>query len=210
MVNEGMAMLGEGVAPMSIERATTMAGYPVGVLQLSDELNLELMAKIEKATREGMRAEGKDYLEHPGTATLRAMLDAGRSGRARGAGFYEYDEQGNRGRLWQGLAELFPVADQQIPLRDVQDRMLFAEALETARCFEEGVISSSAAANVGSILAIGFPAITGGAVTFMTNYEGGLAGFVNRARDLAAAYGERFAPTPWLVAKAEAGEGFPG
>jgi 3-hydroxyacyl-CoA dehydrogenase/enoyl-CoA hydratase/3-hydroxybutyryl-CoA epimerase len=209
MVNEGLAMLAEGVAPMTIERATTMAGYPVGVLQLSDELNLELMAKIEKATREGMKAEGREYVGHPGTATLYAMLDAGRSGRARGAGFYEYDEQGNRGGLWKGLAELFPPAHEQIPLQDVQDRMLFAEALETARCFEEGVIESSAAANIGSILAIGFPAITGGAVTFMTNYEGGLAGFVDRARDLAAAYGPRFEPTPWLVAKAESGEGFP-
>jgi 3-hydroxyacyl-CoA dehydrogenase/enoyl-CoA hydratase/3-hydroxybutyryl-CoA epimerase len=209
MVNEGLAMLGEGVAPMSIERASTMAGYPVGVLQLSDELNLELMAKIEKATREGVRAEGKEYVEHPGTRTLYAMLDAGRPGRARGAGFYEYDEQGSRGGLWKGLADLFPVADSQIPLRDIQERMMFAEALETARCFEEGVIESSAAANIGSIMAIGFPAITGGAVTFMTNYEGGLAGFVNRARDLAAAYGKRFEPTPWLVAKAESGEGFP-
>ncbi len=209
MVNEGQAMLGEGVAPMSIERASTMAGYPVGVLQLSDELNLELMAKIEKATREGMRAEGKEYVAHPGTTTLYAMLDAGRPGRARRAGFYTYDEDGTRGGLWTGLADLFPVAEQQIPLRDIQERMMFAEALETARCFEEGVIESSAAANIGSIMAIGFPAITGGAVTFMTNYEGGLAGFVDRARDLAAAYGQRFEPTPWLVAKAEAGESFP-
>ncbi len=209
MVNEGMAMLGEGVAPTSIERASTMAGYPVGVLQLSDELNLELMAKIEKATREGVQAEGKEYVEHPGTATLHAMLDAGRAGRLRRAGFYDYDENGNRGGLWKGLGDLFPVADEQVPLQDIQDRMMFAEALETARCFEEGVISSAAAANIGSIMAIGFPAITGGAVTFMTNYEGGLAGFVDRARDLAATYGERFEPTPWLVAKAESGEGFP-
>jgi 3-hydroxyacyl-CoA dehydrogenase / enoyl-CoA hydratase / 3-hydroxybutyryl-CoA epimerase len=87
--------------------------------------------------------------------------------------------------------------------------MMFAEALETAKCFEEGVIESAAAANIGSIMAIGFPAITGGAVTFMTNYEGGLQGFVARARELAAAYGDRFEPTAWLVEKAEKGEGFP-
>ncbi len=72
--------------------------------------------------------------------------------------------------------------------------MLFIEAIETARCFEEGVIDSAAAANIGSIMGIGYPANTGGAVQFMQGYQGGLAGFVARARELAATYGERFEP----------------
>ncbi len=209
MVNEGLAMLAEGVAPWSIERATTQAGYPAPVLQLTDELNMELMGKIAKATEEGVKADGGEYVEHPGAAVVRKMLELGRPGRLRGAGFYEYDESGSRGSLWSGLAETFPTADEQIPLQDIKDRMMFAEALETAKCFEEGVIDSSAAANIGSVMAIGFPAISGGAVTFMTNYEGGLKGFVARAGELATRYGDRFAPTPWLVAKAEKGEGFP-
>ncbi|MFL6089135.1 MAG: 3-hydroxyacyl-CoA dehydrogenase NAD-binding domain-containing protein [Aeromicrobium sp.] len=209
MVNEGLAMLAEGVNPWSIERATTQAGYPAPVLQLTDELNMELMGKIAKATRAGLAAEGKAVDEHPGIAVVETMLEAGRPGRLRGAGFYEYDEAGNRGTLWSGLSALFPVAETQIPLQDIKDRMMFAEALETAKTFEEGVIESAAAANIGSIMGIGFPAITGGAVTFMTNYEGGLEGFVNRAEELAAAYGERFKPTPWLVEKAKNGEGFP-
>jgi 3-hydroxyacyl-CoA dehydrogenase/enoyl-CoA hydratase/3-hydroxybutyryl-CoA epimerase len=209
MVNEGLAMLAEGVNPWSIERATTQAGYPAPVLQLTDELNMELMGKIAKATRDGLAAEGKAVDEHPGIAVVERMLEAGRPGRLRGAGFYEYDEAGNRGSLWTDLAELFPVAESQIPLQDIKDRMMFAEALETAKTFEEGVIESAAAANIGSIMGIGFPAITGGAVTFMTNYEGGLAGFVARAEELAAAYGDRFKPTPWLVDKAKNGEGFP-
>ncbi len=209
MVNEGLAMMAEGVAPWSIERATTQAGYPAPVLQLTDELNMELMGKIAKATREGLVAEGKEVVEHPGTAVVEKMLELGRPGRLRGAGFYEYDEAGNRGTLWSGLADTFPVAEQQIPLQDIKDRMMFAEALETAKCFEEGVIESAAAANIGSIMGIGFPAISGGAVTFMTNHEGGLQGFIARAEELAATYGDRFKPTPWLVDKAERGEGFP-
>lgn len=207
MVNEGMAMLAEGVAPWSIERATTQAGYPAPVLQLSDELNLELMAKIAKAARDA--AEPGAWSDHPGSAVVDQMLAIGRAGRLRKAGFYDYDEDGKRGSLWPGLAEMYPVAEQQIPFADIADRMMFAEALETAKCFEEGVITSAAAANIGSIMGIGFPAITGGAVTFMTNYEGGLKGFVARAQELAKSYGPRFEPTPWLVAKAEAGEGFP-
>src|SRR4051812_19270992 len=214
MVNEGMAMLAEGVHPYSIERATTQAGYPAPVLQLSDELNLELMAKIEKATRE---AAGPSHVAHPGSAVVAKMLEAGRPGRLRGAGFYDYDENGSRGSIWAGLAELFPVAEKQLPLRDIKDRMLFAEALETAKCFEEGVIESSAAANIGSIMGIGFPPMTGGAAQFMAGYQDpanpdgpiGLAAFLERADQLAAAYGPRFEATPWLRDLAATGGSFP-
>jgi 3-hydroxyacyl-CoA dehydrogenase/enoyl-CoA hydratase/3-hydroxybutyryl-CoA epimerase len=214
MVNEGMAMLAEGVQPWTIERATTQAGYPAPVLQLSDELNLELMAKIAKATREAAEREGSPAPEHPGTAVVDRMLEAGRAGRLRGAGFYEYDEAGKRQSIWSGLGELFPVAEEQIPLQDVKDRMLFAEALETAKCFEEGVVTSAAAANIGSIMGIGFPPMTGGAAQFMTGYEGGdgtigLAAFVARADELAATYGERFRPTAYLRNLAETGGSFP-
>ena len=214
MVNEGMAMLAEGVHPYSIERATTQAGYPAPVLQLSDELNLELMAKIAKATKD---AGGPSYVGHPGSAVVDKMLEAGRAGRLRGAGFYDYDESGTRGSIWPGLAELFPVAEEQIPFQDIKDRMLFAEALETAKCFEEGVIESSAAANIGSIMGIGFPPMTGGAAQFMVGYQRpgdadapiGLAAFLERADELAAAYGDRFSATPWLRDLAARGEGFP-
>jgi 3-hydroxyacyl-CoA dehydrogenase / enoyl-CoA hydratase / 3-hydroxybutyryl-CoA epimerase len=203
------------VHPWSIERATTQAGYPAPVLQLSDELNLELMAKIAKATREAAERDGTPYAEHPGTAVVDKMLEAGRAGRLRKAGFYEYDESGKRGSIWSGLSELFPVAEEQPPFQDVKDRMLFAEALETAKCFEEGVIESAAAANIGSIMGIGFPPMTGGAAQFMTGYEDpatgeiGLAAFVKRADELAAKYGDRFQPTPYLRDLAANGEGFP-
>jgi 3-hydroxyacyl-CoA dehydrogenase/enoyl-CoA hydratase/3-hydroxybutyryl-CoA epimerase len=210
MVNEGLAMLAEGVHPMSVERAATQAGYPVGTLQLSDELNMELMAKIAKATRE---AEGDAYVEHPGTKVVDKMIEIGRPGRLRGAGFYDYDENGKRGSLWSGLGEVFPSNEQPADIQDLKDRYLFAEALETAKCFEEGVIESAAEANIGSIMGIGYPALTGGTVQFMQNYDGpagrGLTGFVARARELAGKYGDRFTPTPRLVEMAEKGESFP-
>ncbi|WP_193604952.1 3-hydroxyacyl-CoA dehydrogenase NAD-binding domain-containing protein [Nocardioides dongkuii] len=214
MVNEGMAMLAEGVRPWTIERATSQAGYPAPVLQLSDELNLELMGKIATATREAAERDGTPYAEHPGTAVVTRMLEAGRAGRLRGAGFYEYDEAGKRASMWSGLAELFPPAEVQPPIQDVKDRMLFAEALETAKCFEEGVITSAAAANIGSIMGIGFPPMTGGAAQFMTGYEGtdgeiGLAAFVARADELAEQYGDRFRPTAYLRELASSGGSFP-
>jgi 3-hydroxyacyl-CoA dehydrogenase/enoyl-CoA hydratase/3-hydroxybutyryl-CoA epimerase len=217
MVNEGLAMLAEGVHPVSLERAATQAGYPVGTLQLSDELNMELMAKIATATREAAERGGTRYEDHPGTEVVDRMIALGRPSRLKGAGFYDYDEAGKRQALWPGLAEEFPVAEEQIPLRDVKDRMLFAEALETAKCFEEGVIDSAAAANIGSIMGIGFPPNTGGAAQFMTGYQDpadptgeiGLVAFVRRADELADAYGERFRPTAYLRHLAENGGSFP-
>ena len=220
MVNEGLAMLAEGVHPVSLERAATQAGYPVGTLQLSDELNMELMKKIRVATEAAAERDGITVPEHPASGVIDTMIGLGRSSRLKGAGFYEYDEAGRRQGLWSGLAEKFPVAAEQIPFRDVQDRMLFVEALETAKCFEEGVITSAAAANIGSIMGIGFPANTGGAAQFMTGWqrqdehgtpvgEIGLAAFVARADELAEAYGDRFRPTAYLRDLAATGGSFP-
>ncbi|MGH3333848.1 MAG: 3-hydroxyacyl-CoA dehydrogenase NAD-binding domain-containing protein, partial [Nocardioidaceae bacterium] len=207
-INEGLAMLGEGVRPMSIERAALQAGYPVGPLQISDELNMELMVKIRNATRAAVEREGRPYVPHPSEAVIDKMIEVGRPSKLKGAGFYEYDESGKRLGLWKGLADTFPVADEQADLAELEDRFLFIEALETAKCFAEGVIESAAAANIGSIMGIGYPPNTGGAVQFMQGYEGGLSGFVARARELAAKFGERFEPPAILVEKAEKGEKF--
>jgi 3-hydroxyacyl-CoA dehydrogenase/enoyl-CoA hydratase/3-hydroxybutyryl-CoA epimerase len=209
-INEGLAMLGEGVRPMSVERAATQAGYPVGPLQISDELNLELMVKIRNATKAAIEAEGGVYEPHPSERVVNTMIEIGRPSKLKGAGFYEYDDSGRRHGLWKGLAETFPVASGAQPdLDDLKDRYLFIEAIETAKCFEEGVIESAAAANIGSIMGIGYPPNTGGAVQFMQGYEGGLAGFVERARELADRYGDRFTPPAYLVDLAEKGGRFP-
>jgi 3-hydroxyacyl-CoA dehydrogenase/enoyl-CoA hydratase/3-hydroxybutyryl-CoA epimerase len=208
-INEGLAMLGEGVAPMTVERAATQAGYPVGPLQITDELNMELIVKIRNATKAAVERAGGTYEPHPAEAVVAKMIEIGRPSKLKGAGFYEYDDAGKRLGLWKGLGETFPVAEEQPELSDLKDRLLFIEALETAKCFEEGVIESAAAANIGSIMGIGFPPNTGGAVQFMQGYEGGLGGFVERARQLAAVYGDRFEPPASLVAMAERGERFP-
>jgi 3-hydroxyacyl-CoA dehydrogenase/enoyl-CoA hydratase/3-hydroxybutyryl-CoA epimerase len=107
------------------------------------------------------------------------------------------------------LAEHFgPSRLDAVPFEDMIERMLFAEALETVKCFDEGVLTTVADANIGSIMGIGFPPWTGGVAQYMNGYAGGVAGFVARARELAERYGERFSPPASLVAKAEAGETF--
>ncbi|MFJ1586722.1 3-hydroxyacyl-CoA dehydrogenase NAD-binding domain-containing protein [Streptomyces sp. NPDC088197] len=207
-INEGVAMVGEGVAAASVEQAAAQAGYPAKVLSLLDELTLTLPRKIRRETRTAIEAEGGQWQEHPAERVIDRMVDEfERTGRSGGAGFYDYAD-GRRTRLWPGLAEHFGKPGIEIPMRDMQERMLFAESLDTVRLLEEGVLTSVADANIGSILGIGFPAWTGGVLQYINGYEGGVAGFTARARELADTYGERFAPPALLVAKAESGETF--
>jgi 3-hydroxyacyl-CoA dehydrogenase/enoyl-CoA hydratase/3-hydroxybutyryl-CoA epimerase len=201
-VNEALAMLGEGVAPASIEQAGSQAGYPAPPLQLSDELNLELMHKIAVASRKGVEDAGGTYEAHPAETVVEKMIEIGRPSRLKGAGFYEYVD-GKRVGLWPGLKDTFKSGTTDLPLQDMIDRMLFAEALETQKCIDEGVLTTTADANIGSIMGIGFPPWTGGSAQYIVGYEGpagvGKEAFVARAKELAAKYGERFEPPASLT-----------
>jgi 3-hydroxyacyl-CoA dehydrogenase/enoyl-CoA hydratase/3-hydroxybutyryl-CoA epimerase len=203
-LGEAAAMVGEGVAPASVEQAGLQAGYPTGPLALLDEVSLTLSRRIREEARAAATAAGVDFPEHPSYAVLdRLVVDHERGGRAAGAGFYDYTD-GKRTGLWEGLAE-FGGTNTDVPFGDLQERMLFAEALESIKCLDEGVLRSVPEANIGSIFGIGFPAWTGGVLQFVNGYPGGAAGFVARARELAAKYGERFTPPASVVALAESG-----
>jgi 3-hydroxyacyl-CoA dehydrogenase/enoyl-CoA hydratase/3-hydroxybutyryl-CoA epimerase len=206
-INEGVGMLLEGIPAASIEQASNQAGYPAPVLQLSDELNLNLAVKIRNATKAAIEAEGGVFKERASFKVVDMLLAEGRGGKLAGAGYYDY-EDGKRTGLWKGLKEMFPETPDpaSISLRDLEERMLFAETLESVRCLDEGVIESVADANIGSILGIGFPGWTGGVLQYINGYEGGVSGFVARARELAERYGEHFEPPASLVEKAERGE----
>ena len=207
-INEGIGMLLEGVPAATIEQASSQAGYPAPVLQLSDELNLNLMRKIADAAKSAADAGGMRWQDHPANQVIDRLLDEyGRGGKLAGAGFYDYVD-GKRTRLWPGLRDAFPPVDDPstISLEDLEERMLVIEALETVKCVDEGVIESVADANIGSIMGIGFPAWTGGVLQYINGYAGGPPGFVARAGELAATYGERFEPPASLVQMAERGE----
>jgi 3-hydroxyacyl-CoA dehydrogenase/enoyl-CoA hydratase/3-hydroxybutyryl-CoA epimerase len=212
-LNEGIAMLLEGIPAATIEQASSQAGYPAPVLQLSDELNMKLMRKIRDASKSAAEASSSGWDAHPAEQVIDRMLDEyDRPGRLEGRGFYQYSE-GKRVGLWPGLRDAFPPVEDpsQIDLRDLEERMLFAESLEAVKCLDEGVIESVADANVGSILGIGFPGWTGGVLQYINGYQHpdhgfGPTAFVARARELASRYGERFTPPAPLVEKGQRGE----
>ena len=181
-LSEAVAMVGEGIAPASIEQAALQSGYPAGPLQLLDELTLTLPRAVRDEARAAAEATGQPWTPHPADAVFDRLIDEfGRTGRAGGAGFYDYDDSGRRAGLWPGLREHFaapagrPLAGQPA-FGDLKERLLFAEALEAWRAHDSGVIDSAADANVGSLLGIGFPAWTGGVLRYIEQYDGGPAG----------------------------------
>jgi 3-hydroxyacyl-CoA dehydrogenase/enoyl-CoA hydratase/3-hydroxybutyryl-CoA epimerase len=198
-VMEGIALLADGVPATSVEQAALQAGYPVGPLAVTDEVTLTLGRKVRVEARKA----GADMPVHPGEVVVDRMLDEfDRPGKSSGRGFYDYPTDGSGKRLWPGLADAFgAVVPPPLDLREMQDRMIFAEVLESVRCLDEGVLTGVADANIGSIFGIGFPAWTGGVLQFIETYEGGVAGFVARARELADRYGDRFTPPASLAAR---------
>jgi 3-hydroxyacyl-CoA dehydrogenase/enoyl-CoA hydratase/3-hydroxybutyryl-CoA epimerase len=199
---EAMGMLTEGVSPALIENAGLQAGMPVGPLALLDEVSLELLVKVDKQTRADL---GDAYRAPFGIHVARQLVELGRIGKKAGQGFYDYP-QGGKKQLWTGLAELFPVAAVQPSVAELVQRMLHIESVETARCMEEGVLTTARDADVGSILGWGFPPFRGGTISNIHSI--GIPAFVARCDELAARHGERFAPTNTLRAMAADGRTF--
>ena len=200
---EAAAMVGEGVHPRSIEMAGLEAGMPMPPLALYDEVSLSLSLLIMKQTKKDMEAAGQTFPEHPGYKTLITVAEKhGRIGKKDGKGFYDYTPAGKT--LWKGLSEEFPLAKEQPSSQEIQDRLMYIQANEAARCLQEKVLRSVADGNIGSIFGLGFAPFTGGMLQFIN--AKGLPQFVKRCEELAAKYGERFKPASMLVEMAAQGK----
>jgi 3-hydroxyacyl-CoA dehydrogenase/enoyl-CoA hydratase/3-hydroxybutyryl-CoA epimerase len=206
-LREGHLMLMEGVPAAMIENVARMAGMPVGPLALSDEVAVDLVWKILKATEADL---GPDAVDARQRALIEAMVEKrGRLGRKNGKGFYDYPANGPK-RLWPGLADLQPekLAPDRIDVGTLRQRLLGIQALETARCFEEGVLTDVREADVGSILGFGFAPYSGGTLSYIDMM--GAAAFADLCRRLEQSCGPRFAPCRLLVELAGKGETFYG
>jgi 3-hydroxyacyl-CoA dehydrogenase/enoyl-CoA hydratase/3-hydroxybutyryl-CoA epimerase len=194
-VMEGAAMVGEGIPAAVVEQAGIQAGMPVGPLAVLDETALSLSVHVLDQTRTDFRAEGGTYIATPGELLVERMVkEFDRNGRAAGAGFYDYPpEKGAKKSLWPELKALFEQPGIAWDMQDLKDRLLYRQAVETARCLSENVLTTVHDANIGSIFGIGFPGWTGGAMQFI--YGTGIDAFFARAETLAAKYGPGFVLT---------------
>lgn len=198
---EGLALLGEGQNPAVIEAAGKQAGMPVGPLAVLDEVSLSLALHVRAQTRQDLTAAGQSWSETAGDKVLDVMAEAKRLGKAHGAGFYEYPAGGQK-FLWPELSTRFPLnGHHPLTIQEMMERLMFIQALETVRCLEEGVLTSVASANIGSIFGWGFAPFKGGTLQYINEY--GLRPFIGRAQELAQKYGERFTPPALLIQMAE-------
>lgn len=190
--DEGTTLLKEGVLPALIENAAKYSSMPVGPLAALDEVSIELAHKITKQTEKDM---GEEYEASSGWPVLEKMYELDRKGKRYGVGFYEYPQDGKK-RLWPGLQEHFPLAEQQPEFELVKQRLLHRQALEAARCLEEGVLTAPEDGDIGSVFGIGFPPFTGGPFSYIETI--GLQQFVDECDSLAERFGKRFRPSDWL------------
>jgi 3-hydroxyacyl-CoA dehydrogenase/enoyl-CoA hydratase/3-hydroxybutyryl-CoA epimerase len=206
-IREGHLMLTEGVPPALIENVARMAGMPVGPLSLTDEVAVDLAWKILKATEADL---GPAAVDPKQKALLAEMVEKrSRFGRKNGKGFYDYPQNAPK-RLWPGLAELQPsrLNADNIDIALLKRRLLGIQALESARCIEDKVVTDVREADVGSILGFGFAPFTGGTISYIDGM--GVKSFVQMCNDLATACGERFKPPKLLIDMANKGETFYG
>ena len=197
-VMEGAAMLGEGIPAPVIENLAMQVGMPVGPLAVLDETALSLSVHVLDQTREDFAKEGNTHTATPGELLVEHMVkELQRPGRAAGGGFYDYPA-GQKKTLWPELKTRFEKADVAYNPQDIKDRLLYRQAVETARCLQEGVLTSVHDGNIGSIFGIGFPAWTGGALQFI--YGQGVDAFAKRCAELAALYGAGFLLTADVLA----------
>lgn len=202
-VSEGITMLSEGVNPALIENAGKMTGMPVAPLAMNDEVSLDLAYNVQKQTQKDL---GDDYQASPSFNLIAKLVEEhGRLGRKNSKGFYDYPENGKK-KLWPGLGEIVALADDQPDVDEVKKRLLYIQALETARCFEANVVTDVRDADIGAILGWGFAPYTGGPLSLIDTL--GARKFVEECDVLAQKYGERFKPCQLLRDMADANDTF--
>ncbi len=204
-VQEGLALLGEGVKPATIENVARHMGMPVGPLAVNDEVGLDLSHKVALQTRKDL---GDAWRAGPGEKVIETMVGLGRHGRKNGKGFYVYPEDGSPKFLWPELAAHFPLSAHQPSPAEIRERLLFRQLVECARCFAEGVLETPEDGDLGAIFGWGFAPFTGGPFSHMDTL--GLGEVVATLDRLKAAHGERFDAPALLREMAAKGETFYG
>jgi len=203
---EGMEMLAEGINPALIENAGKMTGMPMAPLALMDAVALDLAHKVSVQTKKDFEAEGKEFPVSVPQKVLEEFVDnQGRFGKKNNKGFYEYPENGKK-YLWPELSKMYEQKKDQPNVEELKQRLLYVQALETAKCYEENVLTDVRDADIGAILGWGMAPWTGGPLSFIDMI--GIKKFVAEADKLAQKYGDRFAPCKMLRDMAEKNETF--
>ena len=204
-IREGLLLLGDGVPAAMVENVGKLAGMPVGPLTLADEVALDLSWKIVQATQKDL---GEKYEATALDSILEEMVvNRNRCGKKNKKGFYDYLESGEK-NLWHGIVEITgePQPAENFDVDEIKQRLLVMMALETARIYEEKILTDAREADIGSILGFGFAPFTGGTLSYIDMI--GISKFVDLCREFEKKWGSRFAPNQQLIEMAKNNESF--
>jgi 3-hydroxyacyl-CoA dehydrogenase/enoyl-CoA hydratase/3-hydroxybutyryl-CoA epimerase len=201
-IMEGANLVAEGHDPVLIEWAARAAGMVVPPLQVFDEVTLTLGVKANE--------QGRDYLgdavDSPGMDLVRALVANGRTGKADGAGFYNY-EGGKRRGLWDKLtAHASSSGSDPLDAPALQRRLLLAQAVQAVRCLEGGILRSARDGDVAAVFGIGFAPQTGGPFGWLDRQD--LPTVIRELDALSASCGQRFTAPELLRDMAAQGRRF--
>jgi 3-hydroxyacyl-CoA dehydrogenase/enoyl-CoA hydratase/3-hydroxybutyryl-CoA epimerase len=196
-INEGQSLLLEGVPASLIESSAKAAGMPVGPLALADEVGLDISHLIRDQAAADL---GDAFKEASGFSVTRTLVDLGRIGRKASGGFYDYPQDAPK-RLWEGLTQSFPPKSNALSSEQIGQRLLWVQALEAARCLDEGILRQPMDGDVAAILGLGFPAYTGGPLSLIDQV--GAATFVETCEAWSLSFGSRFGVPDLLRHKAQ-------
>ncbi|MBJ3814450.1 fatty acid oxidation complex subunit alpha FadJ [Shimwellia pseudoproteus] len=202
-INEGLQCLVEGEPIEHIDQALVAFGFPVGPIQLLDEVGIDVGTRIIPILEQ---AYGERFAA---PAAVEAILRDDRKGRKNQRGFYLYPAGKKKGGKKADpaiytLLQVDPREDQSATV--IARRCALMMLNEAARCLDESVIGSVRDGDIGAVFGIGFPPFLGGPFRYMDSV--GIPALVRELEQLRSRYGERFAPCPLLLQMAEDNRSF--
>ncbi|UUO23015.1 fatty acid oxidation complex subunit alpha FadJ [Colwellia sp. M166] len=197
-MNEAAILLLEGCSIEALDKAMMKFGFPVGPMQLLDEVGIDVGAKIGPI----LQAELGERFAPP--AAFSKLIDDGRLGKKANKGFYQYNTKSKKKLVDESVYSLLGLQVSNTAVTDAQaERCVYMMLNEAARCLDEEIIRNARDGDIGAIFGIGFPPFLGGPFQYMDKI--GAATLVSKLRQWQAEFGERFAPCDALLKMAEQG-----
>ncbi len=202
-MNEAAMLLLSGEPIDKLDKALVNFGFPVGPMQLLDEVGIDVGAKIGPI----LQADLGDRFAAP--SAFSKLLDDGRLGKKADKGFYLYGKNAKKGKKQvdesiYSLLNLKPSGS--LSAEEIAKRCTFMMLNEAARCVDEGIVRNARDGDIGAIFGIGFPPFLGGPLRYIDKI--GAQSLVAQLSQWAELHGERYEPCQALIAMAESGSSY--
>src|SRR3954466_3292027 len=200
-MNEAAFIFNDGAAVEDIDRALVDFGFPVGPMQLLDEVGIDVGSKVAHIMHD---AFGARLAPPPG---FEKLVETGRLGRKAKKGFYTYGESRSK-EVDRSVYDVTPQGQKRTspPPAEIAERCVLQMVNEAAHCLGEGILRSARDGDVGAVFGLGWPPFRGGPFRYADTL--GAAQVVERLRRYQDRFGARFAPAPKLVDLAKSGARF--